>query len=304
MILGVMALALVTIVGVASPASAPAGSHPPLGVQTETLWRGVLRGDSLFVRAAWIPTVGSASCLHETTDADTSEVRRKYVEYRIEDSHGAVWDRGVLSEPDSQQFCCDQAFAEATLWPGRLVIKLTAFGWYCEPAGACSDSRFIYLAGSDSVAASAWTDIPWDPATGSSTNAWVTESCIQYGMKLEARVHGTRLDFDPVFPPGVNEGDLLEKGIDKDEEFGDCLQPFRPKKPTTVAWYPSPDSKSPRRLIIGPDESVEVMSAVVRATRSDAGKLVPSIVRLGVQVSGRRGFLTRADLRSLGFLGL
>jgi hypothetical protein len=268
-------------------------------------WRGVFKGDSLFVRTTWISTVGSSSCYqNETSDADTVELRQKYVEYRIEDLRGNVWDRGVLSEPESLQFCCDEVVAEVTPWPGRLIVKLTAYGWGCEPAGNCSAWRFIYVASADSVAESTWTDIPWDPATGSFADAWVTENCLQYPMRLKARVQGATLDFEPAFPPGVKDGDLLEKEVNQDEEFGYCLRPFSPEKPTPIAWYRTPDSKSPERLTIRSDESVEIVSAVIRAERSEAGELAPKIVRVGVRVSGRRGFLTRVDLRSLGFLGL
>jgi hypothetical protein len=274
--------------------------------RVETLLRGAIDADSVFVRAAWIPTVGSASCYSpETTDdADSSEPRRKYVEYTVEDLGGNIWDRGVLSEPESLQFCCDELEAEVARWPERLVVKLTAWGCCCEPAMTCSDWRYIYIAGADSVAASEWTDIPWDPAEGDFTEAWVTENCFQYPMRLKARVRGSILEFEPVFPPGVKEGDLIEKGINRDEEFDYCLQPFSPGKPTSVAWYRTPDSESPERLIIPSSESVEIVSAVIRAERSERGGLAPKIVRVGVQVSGKRGFLTRADLSSLGFLGL
>lgn len=83
-----------------------------------------------------------------------------------------------------------------------------------------------------------------------------------------------------------------------------CLRPFSPAKPTSVAWYGTADSMSPERLFIRSSESVEIVSAVIRAERSTAGDLVSNIVRVGVRVSGRTGFLTREDLRSLGFLGL
>jgi hypothetical protein len=303
-----MVLGLVAAAASVSPKASPAADSTPTplaGAQTATLWRGVFNRDSLFVRGFWIPTVGSTSCYQsETTGADTSAHRRKYVEYRIEDQRGTAWDRGVLSEPESLQFCCDELVAEATRWPGRLIIKLTALGWYCEPAGDCSESRFIHVAGSDSVAVSAWTDVPWDPALGSYFDAWVIEGCLQYPMRLMARAQGAALEFRPSFPPEVNEGDLFEEDVNKDEDFGYCLRPFRPEKPTAVAWYQRPDSKSPGTLILRPDESVEIVSAVIRAERSDEGELVPRILLVGVRVSDRRGFLTRNDLRSLGFLGL
>ncbi len=300
--LRVLLTVLVTLVVLPTGAGASAES------QVESLWRGVFEGDSLFVRAAWIPTVGSASCYqNETGGADTSEVRRKYVEYSIEDLRGNVWHRGVLSEPESQQFCCDEVSAEVAPWPDRLIVKLTTLGWYCEPAGNCLASRFIHVAGPDSVAESAWSawdEIPWNPARGSYFDAWVIEGCFQYPMRLEARLQGHALEFKPTFPPGVTEGDLLEKEVYKGEEFAYCLRPFSPTKPTSVAWYLKSDSKSPERLIIQPGESIEIVSAVVRAERSEGGELAPKIVQVGVRVAGRQGFLTRVDLKALGFIGL
>ena len=304
-----MSIALVAAATCMQPmvaaAAAPASTTPP-GPQTSTLWRGVLKGDSLFVRADWLPTVGSSSCYRPDLEgSDTSEVRRKFVGYRVEDARGKVWDRGVISDSEAGQFCCDNLFAGATPWPGRLILKLDAFGWGCEPAGDCSASRFSHIAGPDSVATSDWTEIRWDPEQGSFTEAWVTQNCIEYGMRLEARVQGATLEFAPTFPPGVKEGDLLEKKVNnEDEDFVECLRPFRPVKPTSVAWYPTPDSKSPERTIIRPEESVEIVSALIRAERSRSKRLVPVIVRLGVRVADRSGFLTPSDLRALGFHGL
>ncbi|MEK7269346.1 MAG: hypothetical protein AAB215_00225 [Planctomycetota bacterium] len=269
---------------------------------TETLWRCAFRGDSLFVRASWVPTVGSSWCVAFMGGnvEDTSAVRPKYLDYWVEDSRGNVWRRDFVSGPDF--FCCDGLAAEGVPWLGGVVIKITASGWGCEPAGDCEEMRFVYLAGKDSIASSEWTHVPWNPTAEGLTEAWASAGCIEYPMTVKARLRGATIVFEPTFPPEVKEGDLLEKPL-IDELSAYCPRPGGPQEPTAIELFPTRDSDAPERLVIRAEDPIEVLSAVIRAERTGEGKLTSRLFRLGIRAVGRRGFVTAGSLKSVGFLG-
>ena len=280
-----------------------AAAGGPVGKQTETVWRGAFQGDSLFVRATWLPTVGSAQCIAFMDESgDTTNVRPKFIDYRIEDAHGYVRGQDLLSQPGSQ-FCCDDLAAEVTPWRGGVIIRMTADGWGCEPAGNCEEMRYIYLDGKDSTASSEWTRILWNPAEEGLVGGSGIEGCIEYPMTLKPLVRGEAITFEPTFPPDVKRGDLVERPLDA-ESIASCPRSLdRPHPPTAIALYSSARSRASERLILRFKDSIEIRSAVIRAERSTDGSLKPRLHRLGIRVSGRSGYVTPADLRSAGFSG-
>jgi len=302
-----MTAALCAILALGMLCVTAAFAHAAAKPVTETIWWGALRGDSLFVRATWIPTVREAWCLSFTGrdwGAESTAVRPKYVGYRIQDGRARVRSRGVLSDPMSQQFCCDGLAVTSTPWRRGLVLELTASGWGCEPAGDCAQSRFIYVGGRDSVASSEWTDIAWDPAADGLIDTWMSDGCLAYPMTVQPRVRGSSLVFEPTFPPGVREGDLLEQPTSQDEEWMDCVRPFSPAAPTSIDLYPTPNSMDAQRLVVGATDRIEIFATVIRAERTSTARLSPQLYRVGIRVAGRVGYVTRADLVAAGFAGL
>jgi len=68
--------------------------------------------------------------------------------------------------------------------------------------------------------------------------------------------------------------------------------------------FATPGGADAQRLVVSTSDRVEIVSTVVRAGRTAGGRLQPGLYRIGVRVAGRRGFVTPADLRALGFGGL
>ena len=134
------------------------------------------------------------------------------------------------------------------------------------------------------------------------TEASVDEGCIEYPMTVKARVRGTTIVFEPTFPPGVKEGDLQEKPLDAMSVY--CTRSGGPQKPTMIKLFLTPGSRVPEQLVLQAEDSIEIVSAVIRAERRGDGKLTPKLFRLGIRVVGRLGFVTPATLKSVGFTGL
>ncbi len=266
--------------------------------QSETLWRGVFRSESLFVRATWVPTTRQAWCNPDATD-DTSALLPKYVDYRIEDGRGRVRFSDLVSGPD-YAVCVDGLVAGGSPWQGGLVVGIEASGCCCEPAGDCEERRYVYLAGGDSAAMTGWTDLDWDPATPGPFGGWIDEGCVQYPMALEARLRDSSIVFEPVLPNGAKEGDLLERELYE----VDCYRPGGTRESAILEVFPSPDATKPDRLTFGPHDVVRFKSVTLRVQRAPDGSLVPRVFRLGVEVSGRKGYVTLAGLKSAGFAGI
>jgi len=279
----------------------PAGFAYGHTTESETLWRGTFRGESLWVRATWVPTARQEWCDLDRRDMadDTTAILPKYLDYRIEDGRGRVRFSGPVSGPD-YDLCVDQLVAEGSLWQGGLVVGIEAYGCCCEPAGYCGESRYIYLAAGDSMATSAWTDLDWDPATAGPFGGWIDEACFQYPMALEARLRDSSIVFEPILPNGAKEGDLLERELYE----VDCYRPGDAREPATIELYPSPRATKPDRLALHPRDAVKFESAVLRLQRAPDGSLVPRLFRLGIEVSGRHGYVTLGGLRSAGFAGI
>ncbi len=290
-------LALSLLAGTAWPAGFAHGHS----TESETLWRGTFRGESLCVRATWVPTARQEWCDLDARGLadDTTAIRPKYLDYRIEDGRGRVRFSDPISVPD-YDLCVDQLAAAVSPWQGGLVVGIEAYGCCCEPAGYCGKSRYIYLAGGDSMATSAWTDLDWDPATPGPFGGWIDEACVQYPMALEAHLRDSSITFEPSLPHDAKEGDLLEREIYE----VDCFRPGDAREPTTIELFPSPGATKPDRLVLHPSDAVTFKSAILRLQRALDGSLVPRLFRLGIEVSGRHGYVTLGSLRSAGFAGI
>src|SRR5262245_44039050 len=96
-----------------------------MDARTETLWRGVLSGDSLYVRARWVPGAVGASCAayRDIFESDSVTSWPTFLEYWIENSRGRILHRATVSgfttphspEPDFY-WCCEGMGANATPW--------------------------------------------------------------------------------------------------------------------------------------------------------------------------------------------
>lgn len=271
------------------------------GSRTETLWRGALDGDSVFVRASWVPTAGSSWCaaVMGCDISDLMEVRPKYLEYRIEDARARMLLRDEVSGEDFGA-CIDGMFAQSACWRDGLLITITASRWGCEPAGYCELKRYVYIVRSGHIAMSEWTSLSWDPSSNPLLDSEVDDRCLTYSMTLAPEVRDSTIVFAPTFSSGVREGALLEKPV-SDDVRDRCRRWGAPREPTRVDWFTTPEASSSVQKLVGPEDQLVIRSVVVRAKRDPSGVLRPVIFRVGVELNGQRGFLSRAALRRLGF---
>ena len=294
---------MVAAIGVACiTAAAMAGTVSPNdSTRTETLWRGLVGPDSLFVRATCIPTTRSNRCgasMGESFD-DSDEVHPKYLDYRIEDSRGRVRFRDQVSGADFG-VCVDGLGTKSDAWESGFVLTVTVTGWGCEPTGDCELFRYVYLRRPGHYAASEWTALAWNPSSQALLDGSADDGCISYSMTLRPMLQDSLIRFVPAFGPDVALGAMIERPVDEDTPYR-CKRQVAGVGDVAVDWYSGAQSDSATRRVIRPLDSVEIESVVARAVRSPNGGLKPLVVRVGVTLNGQKGFVPRAIMTRLGF---
>ncbi|MBI5709001.1 MAG: hypothetical protein HZC42_01680 [Candidatus Eisenbacteria bacterium] len=269
--------------------------------QTETLWRGAFEGDSLYVRASWIPTAGSSSCFAFMGGnlLDSTEVRPKYLDYRIEDARARMLIRDEVSGEDFG-VCVDGLFVQSASWRDGLVVTITANGWGCEPAGDCDLKRHIYIPRAGQIARSEWTAMSWDATSAGLIDGEVDDGCLTYFMTLGPEVEDSTIVFAPTFSSEVREGDVQERPV-SDDVSDRCRRWGAARKPMRVDLFSAPNGGSPTQKLVRAEDRIEIVSVAVRADRVASGALRPVIFLVGVDLNGLRAFMSRPTLRKLGF---
>jgi hypothetical protein len=268
--------------------------------RTETVWRGALRGDSLFLIATWVPAKGPSRCAASSgyDDEDSNLTAPKYLDYRIIDQQGRVRFSDHLSGDQGFGFCCDELEVEGVPWRDGIVIATLAGGWGCEPANDCAEQRYHYLVGRDSVAYSEWVTFDWNPAQMDTIHGLVDAGCIEYAMTLIPRLRGRAIDFEPVLRRGTKEGDLVK--IEVEDVTWYCPREWPAKGPTRIELFRDPGAGASEALTIKHEDPIDVESVIVRAVKRPEGGYWPSLFRVGIRAQGRSGFATPAALKSVG----
>jgi hypothetical protein len=83
-----------------------------------------------------------------------------------------------------------------------------------------------------------------------------------------------------------------------------CTRSGSPQKPTMIKLFLTHSSYASEQLLIRAEDSIEIVSAVIRAERTGDGRLTPRLFRLGIRAVGRLGFVTPATLKAVGLWGL
>lgn len=269
--------------------------------QNETLWRGAVNGASLYVRASWIPATGASSCFPFAVDdpQDSTEVRSKYLDYRIEDARAQTLMRDEVSGEDFG-ICVYELFAQSASWRDGLVITINAIGRGCEPAGDCDLKRYVHISNTGRIARSDWTGLIWDPVRTGPIGGEVDDGCLTYFMTLQPEVKDSTIVFVPTLSSEMKEGEMLVKQV-TDDVPDRCKRRGTAREPMRVDWFTIPDRGSPVQRLVRSDDKLEIVCVVVRAERDASGALRPVIFRVGVDLNGQRGFMSRPTLRKLGF---
>ena len=273
----------------------------------DTLWRGVLAGDSIYVRGGWVPTCGAESCDGEKgyTLGDSAAIEPKFVYYDVVNAKGAVLKRGGMSDyhidastDPERSYCCDRFSAQGAPWKGGLVVAISAYELPCEPAGGCTDHRYFWLRGHGLSASSEWDLLEWDPASSDSVDGWWGENCITYNTRLQPVVRDSTIEFEPWLSPTARPGDRLTMSL---SDYTDCARDSVAADSVAIDLYPTAESDRAHIVRILANDEIEFASAVLQLIEVDGGALVRKIVRLEVAVAGHRGFMTLEALKRLGF---
>jgi hypothetical protein len=70
----------------------------------------------------------------------------------------------------------------------------------------------------------------------------------------------------------------------------------------TIDFFPTPASTDPSPLTVSPGDPVTMVSVVIRADAEPRGGLVPRLIRYGLQIGARMGYVTLTSLRAVGYL--
>jgi len=272
-----------------------AGPH-----QVEILWAGALASDSLSVRATWEPTVGESTCaaLADPGLMDSTTSFPHYIEYSIVNGHRHLLWSEKLSGADLW-YCCGKLWATGTLWREGIVITMRKEVSPCPSDGTCDYTRYLFVSTRGDVAASGWDWLDWDPSDPGLIRGAMNMDCITYPMTLEPRVRGNRLAFEPKFPSHVHEGDLIEEDLDEMDGDG-CNR--RKDLAGRITLSPKPAASVGDSLSLNPNEEVRLFSVVVLAAATPEGVLAPRIVRYGMEVRGKKGYVSLSGLRAIGYL--
>ena len=287
-------IAVALLVG--SAAGVAAGEEP----RTEILWRGLFRGDSLRVQASWVPTSGATTCAASMRElADSTEIRPHYLDFEIVDASSRSLVEDQFSGDDFGP-CIDELGVEVVRWRDGLLLRISARGWGCEPAGDCDRKLYVHLSGAGGFAASRWTNLDWDPARTEPLEGEVDDGCLTYSMPVRPELRDSSIVFAPMFASEVKEGDRLERPVDDDVPFR-CTRGNPPTEPMVIEWFATPWTSTVERTVIRARDPIAIASVVVRAVRDEKGVLRPKIDRIGVDWDGRRGYMLRSTLWKLGF---
>ena len=91
--------------------------------------------------------------------------------------------------------CIDQLGVEAAGWRDGILLRISARGWGCEPAGDCDLRRYVHLSRAGRFATSEWTRLDWDPAKTEPLDGDVDDGCLTYPMPVRPELRDSSIVF-------------------------------------------------------------------------------------------------------------